>query len=67
VSNIIRAELMYLAVMRVQNGWTISDPNYELRNGYPRAMLVASSPRELAGIIQCWAEQQEKAADRSET
>lgn len=64
MSNEMKPEVRYVQISRVQNGWMLSDYSDQIRNGHYVPLLVARSPRELAGIVQAWAEKQEAAAEK---
>lgn len=59
----LKPDVRCVQIVRVNNGWMLSDPGEEMRWGHSRPLLVARTPREIAGIVQVWAEQQEKASD----
>ena len=56
--------MKHLELSRVQNGWMLADPGTYLREGRYMPLMVARTPRELAGLVQVWAEQQEKASEK---
>ena len=48
-----------VVVTRVNNGWMVDVGRHWDRGGMPAQTFIARTPRELAGLLQSWAEKQD--------